>query len=46
MVGDEFIEMWQWITTIDEIPVTPGLLDVPTWIDRLGQEAERYLALL
>ena len=35
MVGDEFIQMWRWITTIDEIPVTPGLLDVSTWIEQL-----------
>lgn len=34
MVGDEFIRMWQWLTELDEIPVTPGLIDVPTWIDR------------
>lgn len=36
MVGEELIEMWRWITTLDEIPITPGLIDVPTWIDRLG----------
>lgn len=36
MVGSEFVEMWEWITTIDdELPVTPGLLDVPAWVDRL-----------
>lgn len=35
MVGDEFLEMWRWITTLDEIEVTPGLIDVPTWVARL-----------
>ena len=34
MVGDEFVQMWQWLTAIDQIPVTPGLLDVPAWIDQ------------
>lgn len=32
MVGSEFIDMWTWITTLDDITVTPGLVDVPTWI--------------
>ena len=35
MVGDEFIEMWRWITELDEIPINSDLLDVPAWIDRL-----------
>lgn len=35
VVGDEFIQMWRWLTTIDEFPVTPGLTDVPTWVERL-----------
>ena len=34
MVGDEFVQMWQWLTEFDQIPVTPGLLDVPAWIDQ------------
>jgi uncharacterized protein YbjT (DUF2867 family) len=34
MVGDELVQMWRWLTEIDEIPVTPGLLDVPAWIDQ------------
>lgn len=33
MVGTEFVDMWRWITTInlDDLPITPGLRDVPTW---------------
>lgn len=35
MVGDELTEMWRWLTTLDEIPITPGVRDVPAWIDQL-----------
>jgi uncharacterized protein YbjT (DUF2867 family) len=34
MVGEEFLQMWRWMTTLDEIPITPGLLDVPTWLEQ------------
>ncbi|MEZ5141000.1 MAG: NmrA family NAD(P)-binding protein [Acidimicrobiales bacterium] len=36
MVGDEFLEMWRWLTTVDDFTVTEGLLDVPAWVDRLA----------
>ena len=43
MVGSEFIEMWRWITTVDmdEVPVTPGLLDVPAWVASLDAAESR-----
>jgi uncharacterized protein YbjT (DUF2867 family) len=34
MVGEEFLQMWRWTTTLDEILITPGLLDVPTWLEQ------------
>lgn len=34
MVGEEFLQMWRWMMTIDEFPVTPGLLDVSAWIEQ------------
>lgn len=36
IVGDEFLQMWRWITTLDAIPVTPGLMDVPRWIEQIA----------
>jgi uncharacterized protein YbjT (DUF2867 family) len=37
MVGEEFIQMWHWITTIEEMPITPGLLNVSAWIEQLDR---------
>ncbi len=34
MVGDEFIDMWRWITEQEGFPVTAGLMDVPSWMAR------------
>lgn len=34
MVGDEFLQMWRWMTTLDQLTITPGLLDVPTWLEQ------------
>jgi uncharacterized protein YbjT (DUF2867 family) len=42
MVGDEFIQMWQWITTIEGFPITPGLLDVSAWIEQLERGRETH----
>ncbi len=41
MVGDEFIAMWRWLTTVDpaSIQLTPGLLDVPAWAATLDLAA-------
>jgi hypothetical protein len=38
IVGDEFLKMWPWLTELDEVPITPGLTDVPRWIERLGAQ--------
>lgn len=35
-VGDELLQMWRWTTDAGEFPVTPGLIDVPTWIAGLS----------
>lgn len=34
MVGEELLQIWRWMTTLDEILITPGLLDVPTWLEQ------------
>lgn len=41
LVGDEFVRMWQWITEVDDLQTTPGLLDVPEWVARLDTAAPR-----
>jgi len=35
MVGDELIQMWRWVTECDEFTITPGLLGIPGWVDRI-----------
>lgn len=43
MVGTEFVDMWRWLTTVtpEDLPRTPGLRDVPTWIAELVADRER-----
>lgn len=41
-VGTELVQMWRWLTTLPEdLPITPGLRDVPTWVAALPHDRER-----
>jgi uncharacterized protein YbjT (DUF2867 family) len=44
MVGDEFVRMWEWLRTVDDISVLPGLTDVPTWAARLTESKDSVAA--